>query len=173
VRRFERFRPHPTGPGHDAVTWTSDRDLFPNDGDSVVRVTETTAHQSSDLNQATFPAKRYCTAIPDPAYHKWPNVAFKLRKLHGSTNWWRFRGTDPQGRVAEQSLLPGWGVPDGDRKPPGDERVLVPPISAKGSFYDLTAIRLEWQQARLALEGATVCSSSATACPPPTSPRPR
>ena len=33
-----------TGPDGDAVNRSSDRDLFPDDRDSVVRVTETTAH---------------------------------------------------------------------------------------------------------------------------------
>src|SRR5256885_1167813 len=37
----------------------------------------------------------------------------------------------------------------------GDERVLIPPIAAKGSLYDVSAIRRQWFEARRALELAT------------------
>jgi hypothetical protein len=86
---------------------------------------------------------------------RWPNVAFNLLKVHGSTNWWRARGAAPGGDVAVQPLLPGWGAEPDRLEPVGDERVLIPPIVAKGSFYDLSFIRRQWQQARAALESAT------------------
>ena len=115
-----------------------------------------------DVTGATVITFNYDTLIEHAAsqpiwsgYHKWPEVGFRLLKLHGSTNWWRHRGTDPQGGVIKQKLLPGWGVPDEPRDPPGDERVMVPPIATKASFYDLSAIRHEWQDARRALEAAT------------------
>jgi hypothetical protein len=86
---------------------------------------------------------------------RWPNVAFSLLKVHGSTNWWRARGSASGGDIAVQKLLPGWGVEKVRLDPVGDQRVLIPPIVAKGSFYDLSFIRRQWQQARAALESAT------------------
>jgi hypothetical protein len=86
---------------------------------------------------------------------QWPNVAFKLLKVHGSTHWWRSRGDSGPRSIEEQGLLPGWGVTDTRRISVGDERVLVPPVAAKGSYYEPSFIRRQWQEARLAVEGAT------------------
>lgn len=90
-----------------------------------------------------------------PVGDRWPNVAFKLLKVHGSTHWWRTRGDSPSSSVDEQPLLPGWGVNDMRRVSVGDERVLVPPVATKGSYYEPSFIRRQWQQARLAMETAT------------------
>jgi len=87
--------------------------------------------------------------------HTWPNLAFKLLKLHGSTIWWRDRDAVSVSAIREQDLLPGWSRPERDAESAGDERVLIPPIAAKGSLYDVSAIRRQWFDARLALESAT------------------
>jgi len=90
-----------------------------------------------------------------PWGERWPNVAFDLLKVHGSINWWRARGAALGSDVTEQKLLPGWGADKREDTPVSDERVLIPPIVAKGSFYDLSFIRRQWQRARAALESAT------------------
>lgn len=113
-----------------------------------------------DVVGATVITFNYDTLIEHAAFYvsppgdTWPNVAFKLLKVHGSTHWWRARG-DIASSPQIQTLLPGWGTSDERGEPPGDERVLVPPIAAKGSYYEPNFIRREWQRARRALEGAS------------------
>jgi hypothetical protein len=95
----------------------------------------------------------HAASLISPTGDRWPNVAFRLLKVHGSTNW-RARG-DGASSPEVLPLLPGWGTADVPREPLGDERVLVPPVAAKGSYYEPSFIRREWQQARLALERAS------------------
>ncbi len=96
----------------------------------------------------------HAARLISPTGDQWPNVGFRLLKVHGSTHWWRQRG-DTGPTVDATALLPGWGVPDAPRVAVGDERVLVPPVAAKGSYYEPGFIRRQWQDARLAVEGAT------------------
>jgi hypothetical protein len=90
-----------------------------------------------------------------PMSDQWPNVAFRLHKVHGSTNWWRARGGGLASEIDILPLIPGWGPPEVQRDPRGDERVLVPPIATKAEFYELSAIRRAWREARTSLEKAT------------------
>jgi hypothetical protein len=109
---------------------------------------------------ATIVSFNYDTLIEHAAFqvgpteNRWPNVAFTLLKVHGSTNWWRTPG-EVGSEIERHPLLPGWGFADSGHETSGGERILVPPVAVKGSYYEPGLIRREWQQARLALEGAT------------------
>lgn len=90
----------------------------------------------------------------DPVDDRWPNVAFELLKVHGSTNWWRTRG-ERDSAVDQEPLISGWGFDERPRQGTGDERVLIPPVAVKGAYYDPNFIRRQWQQARLAVENGS------------------
>lgn len=89
-----------------------------------------------------------------PADDRWPNVAYTLLKVHGSTNWWRTRGVRDSA-VEQEPLIAGWGFEEVGRQGIGDERVLIPPVAVKETYYDPNFIRRLWQQARLAVESAS------------------
>jgi hypothetical protein len=86
-----------------------------------------------------------------PTGDRWPNVALKLLKVQGSTSWWRARG-DTSSQIGDEDLLAGWGVTGSQRQRIGFERVLVPPVATKGSYYEPLFIRQQWEEARLAME---------------------
>jgi hypothetical protein len=76
-------------------------------------------------------------------------------KMHGSTNWWWIPGD--RGLFAVQPTpLPGrWGQPQPSLLVPGMERFIVPPLTSKSDYYDLSFTRQDWIAAREALQGAS------------------
>jgi len=89
-----------------------------------------------------------------PVDDRWPNVTFNLLKLHGSTSLWRARG-ESSGQFVLEELLPGWGHSAIRQDQIGYERVIVPPVAAKGSYYEPPFIVQQWDEARRAMERAT------------------
>jgi hypothetical protein len=88
-----------------------------------------------------------------PVGDRWPNAAFDLLKVHGSTSRWRARG-DPSGQIFIEELLAGWGLTTVRHEHIGYERVIVPPVATKGSYYEPPWILQQWEEARRAIESA-------------------
>lgn len=91
-----------------------------------------------------------------------PHPSFRLRKLHGSLNWYWVPG-DAAGATTRRVRLPGdFGTPNRlqDREAhwtaPGRERFIVPPAALKSAYYQNPIIREIWQRSLEALTDADV-----------------
>lgn len=91
-----------------------------------------------------------------------PHPSFRLRKLHGSLNWYWVPG-DATGATTGRLRLPGdFGTPDpiteveAHWSAPGREPFIVPPAALKSAYYQNPIIREIWQRSFDALSEADV-----------------
>lgn len=100
------------------------------------------------------------------------NDTFRLLKLHGSRDWWAVP-EDLSGATLNREDTHGtFGDPQEmtderrRRELPGRERFIIPPLSAKGSYYRNPLTRELWQQADQALREASRVSIVGYSLPP-------
>lgn len=91
-----------------------------------------------------------------------PHPSFRLRKLHGSLNWFWSPG-DATGATVRRARLPGDfmapnPIPEDEMHwiAPGRERFIVPPAALKSSYYQNPIVREIWQRSNEALQEAEV-----------------
>ncbi|UAJ79804.1 hypothetical protein IT072_01595 [Leifsonia sp. ZF2019] len=91
-----------------------------------------------------------------------PHPSFRLRKLHGSLNWFWSPG-DTAGATVRRARLPGDfmspnPIPEDEMHwiAPGRERFIVPPAALKSSYYQNPIVREIWQRSNEALQEADV-----------------
>lgn len=82
----------------------------------------------------------------------------RLRKLHGSVNWY-YSGPDDAGYsgVYLSRIAGGWSMPvSGTEEIYNDlAPVVIPPTASKTAFYKNEALRSQWREAGACLRGAT------------------